>query len=62
MSAPEDIRGPVIVWENYGYEGWQPKSFATFKEALMSHRFSSDFVVTSLVDFEVVSVTSGDHQ
>jgi hypothetical protein len=32
MSA--DTAGPVIVWENYGCEGWHPKSFPDLKVAL----------------------------
>lgn len=26
--------GPIIVWIDYGREGWVPESFATYLEAL----------------------------
>jgi hypothetical protein len=45
--------GPIIVWENYGYEGWQPRSFATIKEALETHRYNSEYVITRCVSYEV---------
>jgi hypothetical protein len=51
-----NVSGPIILWENYGYEGWQPKSYQTMKEALSAQRYQSEFVVTMLVDFDVVSV------
>jgi hypothetical protein len=46
--------GPYIVWENYGNEGWHPKSYENIKTALVAQRFNSQFVVTKLVDYEVV--------
>jgi len=48
------IKGPFIVWENYGYEGWQPKSYPTLKAALSAQRYNSEFVVTKAVDFDVI--------
>lgn len=51
MSAP---LGPVIVWENNGYEGWHPTSFETVKEALLAQRYNSEFVITRAVVFDVV--------
>lgn len=53
MSEP-DRAGPYIVWANYGYEGWQPKSFKTLKEALLSERYGYEIVVTKLVEYEVI--------
>jgi hypothetical protein len=52
MSA--DAAGPVIVWENYGYEGWHPKSYPDLKAALVATRYNSEFVVTERVEFDVV--------
>ncbi len=53
MSSSEDIKGPFIVWENYGYEGWQPKSYNTLKEAVVALRFNSEWIVTRLISYEV---------
>jgi hypothetical protein len=46
MSEPA---GPIVLWEDYGCEGWQPKSFATVTEALMAPRYSASFVITMIV-------------
>ena len=48
--------GPYIVWEDYGYEGWQPRSFPTLKAAVKDDRFSSDFVITKRVEFDVKEI------
>jgi len=53
MSNPEDIKGPFIVWENYGYEGWQPKSFRTVLEALEKQKFNSEWIITKTISYEV---------
>lgn len=54
----DDAVGPVIVWENYGVEGWRPQSFKTIKEALLqSPRYQTDFVITRKIDFEVLEKT-----
>ena len=55
MSNKPEVEGPYIVWEHYGYEGWQPKSFPTLEEAVRAHRFQSEWVVTKVVLFEVVA-------
>lgn len=49
----QDETGPFIVWECYGYEGWQPKSYPTLKAAISDQRYQSTFVVTKRVDYEV---------
>lgn len=49
-----DAKGPYVVWTNCGYDGWNPKSYKTLKEALKGERYSSAFVVTKVVEFEVV--------
>lgn len=46
--------GPYILWLDYGCEGWKPESFPTLKQALSANRYSSNFVVTKLLDFDVV--------
>ena len=54
----DDTTGPVVLWENYGCEGWKPKSYGTIKEALMDTRYNSEFVVTRIVDFDVKEVAA----
>ena len=49
----DSVDGPYIVWENYGCEGWQPKSYATLKEALCAQRYQSDWVITKTCEFDV---------
>jgi hypothetical protein len=44
-----DMKGPYIVWEYHGYEGWMPRSYDTLEEALADKRFSKKFVVTQLI-------------
>lgn len=50
---PEDVAGPYIVWENYGSEGWQPKSYKELGSALLAQRFTDSFVITKRVYFQV---------
>lgn len=57
MSSATDAVGPIVVWENYGYEGWHPKSFATVKEALLGERYNSEFVITKRMEFDVIDKT-----
>ena len=54
MSTMKDAEGPFILWINNGYEGWSPTSYPTLKEALMGERYNSEWVVTRLIEFEVV--------
>jgi hypothetical protein len=49
----DETRGPFVVWQNYGCEGWAPTSYETLKEALLAHRYQTEWVVTKLVKFEV---------
>ena len=46
------IDGPYILWQNYGYEGWQPKSFLTLEDALLAEKYSTEFIITKPVNFE----------
>lgn len=45
--------GPFVVWEDYGCEGWHPKSYDTLAEAV---RTSPDKTITRLVEFKVVEM------
>lgn len=51
-----DIGGPIVVWENYGYEGWQPKSYPDLKTALLAERYNSEFLITRPISFEPVEL------
>lgn len=51
----ETLKGPYIVWQNYGTDGWSPTEFSTLKEALMATKYVS-FVVTKLVEFDVIEL------
>lgn len=55
-----DTSGPFIIWEDYGYEGWQPKSYQSLTEALMAQRYSSTFVVTEKIDIDVTKRLRAD--
>ncbi len=52
MSSKPD--GPIVLWVNYGYEGWQPKSFASIREALEEDKGYCEWVITRLVMYEVI--------
>lgn len=52
----ESISGPFIVWEDYGCEGWQPKSYATLLEAVNAHSYQPTTIVTRTVKYEVTEV------
>lgn len=56
MSRPEDIAGPIIRWDDFGYGGWKPTSFATIKDALESERYSNGFCITKAMRYDVVEV------
>lgn len=34
MSTEKDIAGPIVVWTDYGTEGWQPQSYESIAEAI----------------------------
>lgn len=61
MGRP-DTKGPVILWISYGSEGWQPNSFDTVKEALEAERYTTQFVITRVVDYEVKENLKGTVQ
>jgi hypothetical protein len=49
-------KGPYVVWEDHGYEGWMPKSYETLKEAVSGERYTNEWIVTKVVPFEVNEV------
>lgn len=49
-----DAKGPYIVWSDGGLEGWAPRSYDTIKEALSDSHWASNFIITKVVDFEVI--------
>lgn len=59
MFKPEDTKGPYIVWENYGYEGWKPTSFESITAALIYQRYNSEWILTKPVTYEVKETENG---
>jgi hypothetical protein len=49
----EEPRGPYTVWTDGGVEGWHWTDFDTLKEALTAERYTTRFVITKPVAFEV---------
>lgn len=43
-----DASGPWILWLNHGCDGWQPRSFDTYDEALRGERYGEEFAITEL--------------
>lgn len=50
MTDNWNPNGPIVVWENYGNEGWQPRSYATLAEATAKAGITTSHVVTMRVD------------
>jgi hypothetical protein len=50
VSNPE---GPYIVWEDGGCEGWSPKSYPTIKDALEGYKYTTDWIITKVVSYQV---------
>lgn len=44
-----DPEGPIIVWEDFGCEGWHPKSYPSIAAAIAQHRGANGKVVTRLL-------------
>ena len=53
QSTSEEIKGPFILWIDYGYEGWKPVSFETIEAALKSEKYGS-WIITKRIDFKAV--------
>lgn len=55
MSKQDNITcGPIILWQDYGCEGWKPTSFDTIKEALEYNKYQSNWKITRTVSFDVI--------
>ena len=48
--------GPYIVWQNHGYEGWEPSRFETLKAALESQKYATEWIITKDVQYEVTEM------
>lgn len=60
MADNRDIAGPVIRWQNYGYEGWKPSSFPTIETALRAEHYGNDFIITRVANYRIVEITTYD--
>lgn len=54
MSSNDDVKGPFILWLDFGYEGWKPQSFNSLDEAIKADKFMSEWIITKPVDFKVI--------
>jgi len=45
--------GPIILWIDYGHEGWKPTSYTSVQEALKAPKYGSNYVITRLVAYTV---------
>jgi hypothetical protein len=52
QSDDKDIVGPIILWVDYGYEGWKPTSFQSIEDALKSEYYGN-WIITRRVDWKV---------
>lgn len=41
-----DPEGPIIVWEDFGTEGWHPTSYPSIVDAIARHRGANGVVIT----------------
>jgi hypothetical protein len=53
MAESDSTSGPIILWVDYGYEGWRPQSFDTIKEALEAEKYMSKYIITRIVQYDV---------
>lgn len=47
------IKGPIILWINFGYEGWAPYSFETVEAALKAEKYDCPWTITKAVQYEI---------
>lgn len=52
-TTDKDAQGPFILWMDLGYDGWSPRSFKTLKEALETEKYSTEWVITKTVEYNV---------
>ena len=56
MSESDNIKGPYIVWKDYGYDGWKPESYDTLEEAVERKSYGYETgVVTRLVNYKIMA-------
>jgi len=58
MSNSDDLKGPYIVWEDYGCEDWKPTSYPTPKAALVDAPRYNKFILTKALVFDVIEIDS----
>lgn len=49
-----DAEGPIILWIDYGCEGWKPQSFDTIKEVLETPKYGNTFRITRRTSYEII--------
>lgn len=57
MAEQDATSGPIIIWSDYGCEGWKPRSFENVKEALEATRYGEPFIITRVVQYDVQEST-----
>ena len=45
--------GPYVVWQYYPYEGWNPMSYLTLKEAIESQKYQSIWTIQRPVEYQI---------
>lgn len=45
-------KGPIIVWHDYGCEGWQPESYPSLFKAVLDGALNGTFKVTVALNLE----------
>ncbi len=53
QSDDKDVIGPIILWADYGYEGWKPYSYNSIDEALKASKYC-DWIITKKVEWKVM--------
>lgn len=53
MSDNWNAKGPIVVWEYLGCEGWHPRSYPDLPTALRTAGITESHVVTITVDVAV---------
>jgi len=55
--ASDPLKGPIILWIDHGYDGWDPRSFDTVTDALLADKYGSKHIITRRVEFEINETT-----
>ena len=48
----DGTQGPIILWLNYGTEGWHPYSYPSVRAALEETK-NYDYIITRQVAYEI---------